>query len=59
MLRVAFDATMTDPAFRAEAEKLGMEINPVRGEDVQQLVTRIMGTPEELAERARKTLKAR
>ena len=59
MLRVAFDATMTDPAFRAEAERLGMEINPVRGEDVQQLVTRIMGTPEELAERARKTLKAR
>jgi tripartite-type tricarboxylate transporter receptor subunit TctC len=28
-LRRAFDATMNDPAFRAEAQKLGMEVNPV------------------------------
>ena len=52
-LRRAFDATMNDPAFLAEAEKLGMEINPVRGEDVEALVTRIMSTPAELAQRAR------
>jgi hypothetical protein len=56
VLRLAFDATMNDPAFRAEAEKLGMEVNPVRGVDVQ---IRIMGTPAEQAGRAREALKAR
>jgi tripartite-type tricarboxylate transporter receptor subunit TctC len=56
-LRRAFDATLQDPAFLAEAQKLGMEINPVRGEDVQTLVTRIMNTPAALAERAREALK--
>jgi tripartite-type tricarboxylate transporter receptor subunit TctC len=59
LLRRAFDATMNDPQFRSEAERLGMAINPVSGEDVQGLVTRIMGTPAELAERAREMLKSR
>jgi tripartite-type tricarboxylate transporter receptor subunit TctC len=57
MLRSAFDATLKDPAFLAEAEKLGMEINSVSGADLQALVTRIMNTPPELAERARDALK--
>ena len=43
-LRRAFDATVRDDAFLADARKLGMEIDPVRGEDVEALVTRIMGT---------------
>ena len=57
MLRRAFDGTMTDPAFRAEAQKLGMEVNPVRGEDVEALVTQIMGTPAELGQRVRQVLR--
>ena len=57
MLRRAFSGTMTDPAFRAEAQKLGMEVNPVRGEDVEALVTQIMGTPAELAQRVRHVLR--
>ncbi|MCX7310544.1 MAG: hypothetical protein NTV56_02215 [Alphaproteobacteria bacterium] len=56
-LRRAFDATVNDEAFLADAAKLGMEINPVRGEDVQALVTRIMSTPPELAQRTRDILK--
>ena len=28
-LRVAFDETMTDPAFLAEAHKLGIDISPL------------------------------
>jgi hypothetical protein len=31
-LRRAFDATVRDQAFLADARKLGMEIDPVRGE---------------------------
>jgi tripartite-type tricarboxylate transporter receptor subunit TctC len=57
MLRHAFDATMNDPAFRAEAEKLGMAVDPVIGENVQLLVSRIMGTPADLARRAREVLR--
>jgi len=57
MLRSAFDATMNDPAFRAEAEKLGMEVNPVTGENVQPLVSRMMATPADLARRAREVLR--
>jgi hypothetical protein len=45
------------PRFLAEAERLGMEINPVSGADVEALVTRMMATPPELAERAREVLK--
>jgi hypothetical protein len=56
-LRRAFDETVHDEAFLADAAKLGMEINPVRGEDIQALVTRIMSTPPELAQRTRDILK--
>ena len=52
MLRLAFDATMNDPAFRAEAQKLGMEVNPVSGVDVQTLVTGSWERRRELAARA-------
>jgi hypothetical protein len=41
ILRRAFNATMTDPAFLADAEKLQVEVDPVSGETVQQVVTRI------------------
>jgi tripartite-type tricarboxylate transporter receptor subunit TctC len=57
LLRRAFDATLKDPAVLAEAKKLGMEINPVRGADVEALVGRMMATPEALAQRARDVLK--
>jgi hypothetical protein len=33
-----------------------MEVNPVRGEDVEALVTKIMNTPEALAARTRHIL---
>src|SRR5262245_14220215 len=56
-LRRAFDATVRDEAFLAEAKKLGMEVYPVRGEDVEALVTRIMNTPAFLAQRSRDVLK--
>ncbi len=56
-LRAGFGATLKDPSFLAEAQKLGMEINPVSGADVEALVTRMMNTPAALAERAREVLK--
>jgi tripartite-type tricarboxylate transporter receptor subunit TctC len=56
-LRRAFDATMRDDAFLADAKQLGMEVNPVRGKDVEALVGRIMATPATLAQRARDVLR--
>jgi tripartite-type tricarboxylate transporter receptor subunit TctC len=59
LLRRGFDATMSDPIVIAEANKLGMELSPVRGEDVEALVAKMMATPDGLAARARDVLKPR
>jgi tripartite-type tricarboxylate transporter receptor subunit TctC len=56
-LRAAFDATMTDPAFLAEAEKTHLPISPMAGADVQKSVEKIYATPPALIERARAALK--
>lgn len=41
MLRRAFDATMQDKAFIAEAERLRIDVEPVTGEAMQKIVQRI------------------
>jgi tripartite-type tricarboxylate transporter receptor subunit TctC len=58
-LRAAFTATMTDPAFVAEAEKAQIEVNPVAGEDLQKLVAEIYRTPPEVANKAAQLLAAK
>jgi tripartite-type tricarboxylate transporter receptor subunit TctC len=50
-LRDAFDATMKDPAFLADAEKRNFDINPVRGEELQKIVAEIVATPKQVADR--------
>jgi len=47
LLRGAFDATMSDPEFLADAQKLKLEIVPGRGDDVQKAVERTLATPPE------------
>jgi tripartite-type tricarboxylate transporter receptor subunit TctC len=56
-LRVAFDATMKDPAFLRDAEKVSLAINPVAGEDMHRLVDRIEQTPEAIVEQIRQIFK--
>jgi tripartite-type tricarboxylate transporter receptor subunit TctC len=52
-LRQAFEATMKDPGFVAEADKLKLEINPLTGAQVEDLVKQVYaGTPPEVAKRA-------
>jgi tripartite-type tricarboxylate transporter receptor subunit TctC len=46
ILRRAFDATMQDPEFRAEAQKLHLEIDPMRGEEAQSIVAAVLATPK-------------
>src|SRR5215475_702516 len=45
-LRRAFDATMRDPAFVAEAARLQFEVDPLTGEQVQALVAQLAATPQ-------------
>jgi len=51
-LRRAFDATMKDPAFLADAKKSKIDITPVAGEKVEELVNEIYQTPKEIAQKA-------
>lgn len=56
-LRRAFDATMKDPAFLADAEKLKLEVNPVSGEDIDRLVSELYATPKDIVEETRAAIK--
>lgn len=48
ILRRAFDATMADKAFLAEADKAQMELDPITGEAMQKLIADIYATPKDL-----------
>jgi tripartite-type tricarboxylate transporter receptor subunit TctC len=41
VMRRAFDATMTDPDFIAEAAKLRIDLGPITGEDMQSMVRNV------------------
>jgi tripartite-type tricarboxylate transporter receptor subunit TctC len=58
-LRDAFDATMRDPLFLDEAKQIGLQIDPLGGEAVRQLIAQMQATPETLVERLRRLLAAR
>ncbi len=45
LLRQAFEAMLRDPAALAEAEREKLEIDPVPGTELQELVTRLSQTP--------------
>jgi len=52
-LRDAFDATLKDPEFIKAATAARIEINPIRGQALQDTVRKVLATPKHLAERAR------
>ena len=54
LIRRAFDATMQDPEFRAEAVRMQADLAPTVGEDVQKLVGRLYATPRPVIERVKK-----
>ena len=52
-LRKAFDATLEDPAFLAEAEKQRMEIRAMTGAELAQLVKDIIEAPADIREKVK------
>lgn len=51
-LRRAFDETMKDPEFVAEAEKLQMEIEPLGAAQIDKLLATAYGTPKPIVQQA-------
>jgi tripartite-type tricarboxylate transporter receptor subunit TctC len=51
-VRRAFDATMKDPAFLADAEKSRLEIDPVTGEEMEEMIKQAFVTPHPQVQRA-------
>jgi len=56
-LRQAFDATMSDPQFLADAETARIAITPLSGAKVQEIVQKLYATPKAIVERARQVIK--
>lgn len=50
-LRAAFDKTMKDTDFVAEAKKAKLDLEPVSGEELQKIVQEIVDTPPAIAHR--------
>src|SRR5262249_713606 len=58
-LRRAFDATMKDKEFLADAEKPKLDVDPLTGEQVAALVEQVSRTAPETAARVRAAMEAR
>ena len=56
-LRRAFDATMKDPEFLADAKQQKLEVDPVSGDEIEALVRSVYASPPEVVERARAAIK--
>jgi len=55
-LRDAFDATLADPAFRADIDKRNLHVEPVRGEEMTKAFARAFSLPPEIIAGAREMM---
>jgi tripartite-type tricarboxylate transporter receptor subunit TctC len=55
-LRQAFDQTMKDPDFLADAAKSGLDVNPMSGEALNSLVTKLYETPQDIVKEAARVM---
>ena len=56
VLRTAFQATLADPAFRAEAQAQSLPLDPVPGEEAAAIIGKIYSAPPELARKVKEVL---
>ena len=55
-LRDAFDATMKDPQYLEEARRIGLDVNPLGGGGIANLVQQVQATPNDVVDRLRELL---
>ena len=55
-LAAAFDATMTDPEFLADAQKLQADVSPVTAAEIETLLAEVYATPKDIVAMAAKAL---
>jgi tripartite-type tricarboxylate transporter receptor subunit TctC len=55
-LRAAFDATVRDPVFLAEARRLQLDVRPVSGADVDAMIAELYMTPKDVVARATRAM---
>jgi hypothetical protein len=58
VLRKAFEAVLKDPDYLADAKKQHLEADFMRGEEIEALIKRVMASPPDVIERARKAIEA-
>ena len=58
VMRAAFDATMKDPAFKAEIDKSKAELNPLSGEKLQKLIADVAKAPPAMIARMQEVLRS-
>jgi tripartite-type tricarboxylate transporter receptor subunit TctC len=56
-LRAAFDATVADPAFLADAQRQDLEVRPVSGREADALITEIYASPPAVVKLAIEVMK--
>ena len=56
IIRDAFNKTISDPAFLAEAEKRRLDIDPASGEELEKIAKEVMTATPEIVERVKKMI---
>jgi hypothetical protein len=57
ILRTSFDATMKDAEYLADADKMRIDISPLPGPKVQEIVSKLHATPKDIVEKARAAIR--
>lgn len=57
MIRKAFDQTMKDPAFKEDADKAALDIDPLDGAQLADLLKQLYATPVSVVEQAKTVIK--
>jgi hypothetical protein len=56
LLRIAFEETLKDPLFLSDAQKQSLPLDPVSGEDAEQIVSSIYMASPELAKKVKEVI---
>jgi tripartite-type tricarboxylate transporter receptor subunit TctC len=56
ILRAAYDATMKDPEFLADAKKLGLTVSPTPWQEIDAIVKQTLTTPADIIEKAKQAM---